>query len=544
MSFHKQQLVERLIRSESDLPPVNAIGEHPLEAGTKYVFEDIVKNNGAVILSNPLRLPDDSQGFGIQLTTSSDNQTVVVYEGSGAFIRGQRCTLVFLRFIDVLGDGTNTMYDIDGEFTDGDSSFASFCLLFSHSINDFLDAGTIRNFGVLSITDSFASNNGEGLTIDSCNRVINNNYIIIHDSDSGNGNHFTVKGACGNITLTSNFEPFTGESFLKLDPTLDSTLVGANINLTFDDSNGGAVYPTGATGSITAYDDNKSTASITQFSDNSSFQTNVTSAAHGLSNDDIVTITGTTNYNGTYKISGVTTNTFDIRILFVADDATGTWDDKATTVTSSTHGLSNGDTVLIDGTTNYDGGFEIYGVTTNTYDIHKDFVADDSTGTWDTNSFKQDDIRVTIRGTPGVKESTIFGNMFYTGNATATTISTINTFVKIAGTTIQGPVERFQMTADNELTYIAKDEKSLLVNVSLDVSKVGGGTQSFEFAVFKNNVQITTAIKTVSLTTAVSPISLILADTANEDDFYDIRVQNIDGTDNVLCTNMQFILTA
>jgi len=76
-----------------------------------------------------------------------------------------------------------------------------------------------------------------------------------------------------------------------------------------------AEYPTAQTGSITA------------FADAGGGQVTVTSAAHGLSNGDVVTISGTTNYNGTFEITNVTTNTFEITDTWVANDATGTWGD-------------------------------------------------------------------------------------------------------------------------------------------------------------------------------------------------------------------------
>jgi hypothetical protein len=72
-----------------------------------------------------------------------------------------------------------------------------------------------------------------------------------------------------------------------------------------------------------------STAAITAFADaGDSLKVTVTSATHGLLDSAIVVITGTTNYNGTFSISNVTTNTFDIVDTWVADDATGTWTDQ------------------------------------------------------------------------------------------------------------------------------------------------------------------------------------------------------------------------
>ncbi len=53
-------------------------------------------------------------------------------------------------------------------------------------------------------------------------------------------------------------------------------------------------------------------------------KTKVTCAAHGFSDGDIISIDGTTSYDGSWEISNVTTNTFDITMVFVANDATGT----------------------------------------------------------------------------------------------------------------------------------------------------------------------------------------------------------------------------
>ncbi len=53
-------------------------------------------------------------------------------------------------------------------------------------------------------------------------------------------------------------------------------------------------------------------------------KTKVTCAAHGFDEGDTVYIDGTTSYDGAWVVSNVTTNTFDITMVFVADDATGT----------------------------------------------------------------------------------------------------------------------------------------------------------------------------------------------------------------------------
>lgn len=105
---------------------------------------------------------------------------------------------------------------------------------------------------------------------------------------------------------------------------------GSNITLTHD-----TTFRKEGTGSIklvtsgdptgvAAYSENKLLA-ITAFATVNTNQTTVTSASHGLSNGDVVTIAGSTSYNETFRISAKTTNTFVIDKTFVADDATGTW---------------------------------------------------------------------------------------------------------------------------------------------------------------------------------------------------------------------------
>jgi len=85
------------------------------------------------------------------------------------------------------------------------------------------------------------------------------------------------------------------------------TMSGGN-RITLD---GNSTFATPRTGSITAFATTR-------------LGTVVTAAAHGLKGGT-VTITATTNYNGTFHMQDVTTNTFVIARKYVADDATGTW---------------------------------------------------------------------------------------------------------------------------------------------------------------------------------------------------------------------------
>jgi len=67
------------------------------------------------------------------------------------------------------------------------------------------------------------------------------------------------------------------------------------------------------------------TSSITAYASASTGVTRCTSSSHGLSNGEFVIITGTTSYNGRWLVQDKTTNTFDIPTQYIANDATGNW---------------------------------------------------------------------------------------------------------------------------------------------------------------------------------------------------------------------------
>lgn len=64
-----------------------------------------------------------------------------------------------------------------------------------------------------------------------------------------------------------------------------------------------------------------------------------TSNAHGMSAGDMITIRGTTSYNGHYIVDTVDTNTFDVEVTWVADEAGTLMKPDQFTVNSGTSGV-------------------------------------------------------------------------------------------------------------------------------------------------------------------------------------------------------------
>ncbi len=194
------------------------------------------------------------------------------------------------------------------------------------------------------------------------------------------------------------------------------------------------------TGSITKYEAlntlsitamaNAHTGSITIMADAGGGNTTITSASHGLSNGDRVTISGTSNYNGVFTVANVTSNTFQIVRTFVTNEATGTWAGN-TTITSTAHGLSNGNAVTISGTTNYNGTFTIENVATNTFNIIKEYTTNDATGNWELSpnpSAGTTTVTDPSHGLISGNEIVISGTTNYNGTYTISDVAT-NTFV-------------------------------------------------------------------------------------------------------------------
>lgn len=127
-------------------------------------------------------------------------------------------------------------------------------------------------------------------------------------------------------------------------------------------------------------------SSISSIDGDTATITVITSNSHNLAANDLITISGTANYNGNFTVSGVTNSTtftiastshnFDAEtdvgsiqmrtssstdILSIDGDAA-----TITVQTTSAHGLVPNDPILISGTTNYDNIFTVNTVTSST----------------------------------------------------------------------------------------------------------------------------------------------------------------------------------
>lgn len=154
-----------------------------------------------------------------------------------------------------------------------------------------------------------------------------------------------------------------------------STSYNGTYTITLIDANSFYFTDTYVGKDITAFEDYSGTVPGT---------VKATCTGHGLSTSDDIIISGTENYDGTYTITKINNDSFYFTATYMGGSITAFADGGSgkVTVTSAGHGLSNGDSITISGTTNYNGTFTVSSVATDTFKITDTWVSDDATGVW------------------------------------------------------------------------------------------------------------------------------------------------------------------
>lgn len=140
------------------------------------------------------------------------------------------------------------------------------------------------------------------------------------------------------------------------------------------------------------------------------------------------------------------------------------------------------------------------------------------------------------------------GSMFLENNSTITVISTINQWVKIAGTTVSSNNIDFSMTANNQLTYTGISQYLARIKVTLSAEKQGGGGggntagRNFQFSIFINGVKLQNVTTQENLTGTFESITILASEIVNNGDFIEIYVRNIENRDDVLVTDLHFLI--
>lgn len=142
----------------------------------------------------------------------------------------------------------------------------------------------------------------------------------------------------------------------------------------------------------------------------------------------------------------------------------------------------------------------------------------------------------------GVPASASVGNAYMEANATATTITTAGTFVKVAGVTIAGAITQRFSHADNRLTYTGASTRSFAVEAI--VSLTSGANNSISVAVFKNGAVVAGGVSktTASGSGRSENISTQAVVSLATNDYIEIWVANGTPSQNITVSDLTMLI--
>ena len=137
----------------------------------------------------------------------------------------------------------------------------------------------------------------------------------------------------------------------------------------------------------------------------------------------------------------------------------------------------------------------------------------------------------TLRDNSGVENTRITAHMWFTGNDTATTITTLDEWVKIGIATSANSLAGFTHTSPNKLTYTRDLPLSVKVLASLDV-EAPSNNQRCEVAVFKNGTIVASTAREIELNTQniSKAVTINTRVEVEQDDELELYIRNRTGT--------------
>jgi hypothetical protein len=143
----------------------------------------------------------------------------------------------------------------------------------------------------------------------------------------------------------------------------------------------------------------------------------------------------------------------------------------------------------------------------------------------------------------GIQNSTRAGEIYWSGNATATTIAATSTFVKAAGTSTASPLnQRFGHTVDGRLTYISALVETFIATATLTLS--AGNANEIEVAFYLNGTTQLGPSQTVTANSAgrVENVFIQTIFSLSQNDYVEVWVANTSATTDITVVALDMIV--
>ena len=541
-AFQPENVIYVTQESDFGTPSGGAI---TLKENTVYILynDDPEASQKTITLTNRLIIPDAG---GLRITSVGIATFILSYTGTGNFITTTSSFTGFLHIDELFISVPNgTLFDIDGVLPVG-SEFFPRVFLSDIGFFDIKNLGIVKNISYnQAVSGVFDCK--QGITFDHCEEIILSDIRFTDWQNDVGSVMITFKDPL-RFPKISNciFETKPNETVFDFQPSIPADDV-AEVSICIFKGTGSS-FVIGTTSSITAIADVSSSGSITAVSGTPFGEVIFIDAAHGLSVHQFITTStfSDANYNGTFEVLEVLhPDSFRVHTLFTATE-TGSWTSDLIEITSTAHGLSDETGVQILNTSDNDGGGLTFNVAANTFEINGTFVST-STGDWNTNSLTQKDTRVFFNGNSGLinSQSVAIG----TANANATITSVTDgayANITLTGFVADVTTERFELTtaANGVWTYIDSKPLSGIFHATISGLK-SGATANYRFAisvngatpVFASAVFVPMEVRTTKVqVTLALPASLVQGDTVQ-------IMQAGDGTsDNITITDISMLI--
>ena len=418
-----------------------------------------------------------AENASVQMFAENSFRNVITYSGSDTFItgNGSNAFRVFYPGMSFYLTGNNsTFINMTGSF--GFQFSAIVCQGTGNVLGTVNGSDTgVTTAGRVFANQSVTSGWVDGFTF--------NNVDKISWTEGKQSSSTSAMGAFMHIKNVASFtnidklEPFINNAnaaFIDIDPLNEAEVIIESSPLT----GVGQYFLSGSSGTFTAVADGSiGTTSITSVTD-SSGTARFNYSGPLLFVNQKATISGyttRTQYNGSFNVTAVGAGYFEINgIDYEAGTDSGSFLSNSIALSSVSHGLSNGDTVLLNTTnhTDYDLGTVVYDVQTNHFRVNAEYNPsgnDPQSGTWNAGSLTQDSKYVNADKNGVQADSVSYGSIAWNGNSDTTSISsgTYNNIDTGGTLTVQG--SRFKVVnADiGQIVYTGLNRTLLKIEVNL-----------------------------------------------------------------------------
>lgn len=145
-------------------------------------------------------------------------------------------------------------------------------------------------------------------------------------------------------------------------------------------------------------------------------------------------------------------------------------------------------------------------------------------------------------GNNGISNSSSLSNYYMIANATATTISTINTPVKMAGSTTSDSITQRFTNTDNRATYIGAITKGFKVTGNATLTSSSNVQMGLYIALNGAVIAQSLSVGTGNAGGRADYVGSIAIVSLSENDYLEMWVENQSGTQNITGENLNFIV--